>query len=81
MGHRRDDTDLNRMPRERQVLVWYSQQWRELRGGPVSLPQAAHPFPSQSCPTFATIDADEQCDMGLPEAQVVLIAMGELAMF
>ncbi|WRT63267.1 uncharacterized protein IL334_000170 [Kwoniella shivajii] len=43
------------MPRERQVLVWYSARWRELRGGP--------------------------CDMGRPEAQIVLIALGELARF
>ncbi|WVR03144.1 hypothetical protein IAU60_000134 [Kwoniella sp. DSM 27419] len=43
------------MPRERQVLGWYSAQWRALRGGP--------------------------CDMGRPEAQIVLISLGELAMF
>ncbi|KAL7420343.1 hypothetical protein Q5752_005313 [Cryptotrichosporon argae] len=42
-------------PRERQVLLWYSARWREMRGGP--------------------------CDMGRPEAQLVLIALGELAMF
>ncbi|WVW81326.1 hypothetical protein I302_103317 [Kwoniella bestiolae CBS 10118] len=42
-------------PRERQVLVWYSARWRELRGGP--------------------------CDMGRPEAQIVLIALGELSRF
>ncbi|WVQ82854.1 hypothetical protein IAT38_004989 [Cryptococcus sp. DSM 104549] len=43
------------MPRERQVLRWYSTRWRELRGGP--------------------------CDMGRPEAQIVLMSLGELAMF
>ena len=30
------NTDI-RNPRERQVLTWYSAQWRQLRGGPVSL--------------------------------------------
>ncbi|WVQ94201.1 hypothetical protein IAU59_001279 [Kwoniella sp. CBS 9459] len=43
------------MPRERQVLTWYSTQWRALRGGP--------------------------CDMGRPEAQIVLMSLGELARF
>lgn len=42
-------------PRERQCLVWYSQRWRALRGGP--------------------------CDMGRPEAQIILITLGELARF
>ncbi|RSH83900.1 hypothetical protein EHS25_005144 [Saitozyma podzolica] len=43
------------VPRERQVLQWYSARWRELRGG--------------------------ACDMGRPEAQIVLITLGEMAMF
>lgn len=29
-------TDQTRNPRERQILTWYSAQWRQLRGGAVS---------------------------------------------